>query len=78
MTEALWRMAARGTSSFGDVAHGQAAALRQLWTLTYREAQTMTYADAFVVITVCFAVATAMVQLMRKVAPPKAPSADAH
>lgn len=29
-------------------------------------------------IMVCFIVATAMVPLMRKTAPPKAPSADAH
>jgi DHA2 family multidrug resistance protein len=38
----------------------------------------MTFADAFLAITVCFAVATLMVPLMRKVAPPKTPSADAH
>jgi DHA2 family multidrug resistance protein len=62
----------------GDLVHGQAAALRQLWALTYREALTQTFADAFLVILICFVVATAMVPLMRKVAPPKAPSADAH
>lgn len=54
------------------------AALHQLWLLTYREAQTQTYADAFLAIMVCFIVATAMVPLMRKVVPPAAPSADAH
>jgi MFS transporter, DHA2 family, multidrug resistance protein len=54
------------------------AALRQLWQLTYREAQTLTYSDAFFSIMVCFVIATAMVPLMRKVAPPKGPSADAH
>jgi len=57
---------------------GNAAALRQLWNLTYREAQTQTYADAFLAIMVCFIVATAMVPLMRKVVPPATPSADAH
>ncbi|QWT21404.1 DHA2 family efflux MFS transporter permease subunit [Bacillus sp. NP157] len=59
---------------------GQAstAALRQLWQLTFREAQTMTYSDAFFSIMVCFVIATAMVPLMRKVQPPKGPSADAH
>ena len=62
----------------GDAARGQAAALKQLWTLTWREAQTMTYADAFVLIALCFGLATAAVPLMRKVAPPKAPSSDAH
>ncbi len=36
----------------------------------------MTYADAFVAIAVCFLIAFASVPLMRKVAPPKAPSAE--
>ena len=54
------------------------SALHQLWLLTFREAQTQTYADAFLAIMVCFIVATAMVPLMRKVVPPAAPSADAH
>jgi len=62
----------------GDLIHGQAAALKQLWSLTWREAQVQTYADAFMVITVCFAIATFMVPLLRKVTPPQAPSADAH
>jgi DHA2 family multidrug resistance protein len=62
----------------GDVVHGQAAALRQLWALTYREALTQSFADIFLVILLCFAIATCLVPLMRKVAPPKAPSADAH
>ena len=57
---------------------GEAAALKRLWSLTWREAQVQTYADAFLVITVCFVIATAMVPLMRKVAPPKAPPAGAH
>ena len=50
----------------------------QLWVLTWREAQTQTYADAFLVMAACFVVATAMAPLMRKVVPPKAPTADAH
>jgi DHA2 family multidrug resistance protein len=53
-------------------------ALRQLWALTWREAQTLTYADAFLMIMACFIVATLMVPLMRKVQPPQQPSADAH
>ncbi|UPG85846.1 DHA2 family efflux MFS transporter permease subunit [Luteibacter aegosomatis] len=52
--------------------------LARLWQLTYREAQTLTYSDAFHVMMLCFAVATVLVPLMRKVQPPKAPSADAH
>jgi DHA2 family multidrug resistance protein len=58
--------------------HGHAAALKQLWSLTWREAQVQTYADAFLAIAVCLAIATVMVPLLRKVAPPTAPSADAH
>jgi DHA2 family multidrug resistance protein len=57
---------------------GVTGALHQLWLLTYREAQTQTYSDAFLAIMVCFIVATVMVPLMRKVAPPAAPSPDAH
>jgi DHA2 family multidrug resistance protein len=62
----------------GDAVHGHAAALSALWSLTMREALTQTFADAFLVIMVCFVIATAMVPLMRKVAPPRAPSSDAH
>jgi DHA2 family multidrug resistance protein len=57
---------------------GETGALRQLWNLTYREALTLTFSDTFLAIMACFIIATAMVPLMRKVAPPKAPSADAH
>jgi MFS transporter, DHA2 family, multidrug resistance protein len=79
MLDLLRRGAAIDTaSSGGDAAHGHAAALRQLWSLAWREAQTQTYADAFLLIAICFAVATAMVPLLRKVAPPKGPAADAH
>ncbi|MBB6187865.1 DHA2 family efflux MFS transporter permease subunit [Rhodanobacter sp. MP7CTX1] len=61
-------------ASLGDAG----AELHQLWQLTFREAQTLSFADAFLAIAVCFAVATVMVPLMRKVAAPIAPSADAH
>jgi len=61
----------------GDAVHGQAAALKRLWSLAWREAQTRTYADAFLAMTACFVVATAMVRLMRKVAQPKGPTAGA-
>jgi len=57
---------------------GHAIALRELWSLTMREAQTETYADAFLALMVCLGFAAAMVPLMRKVAAPKAPPADAH
>ena len=62
----------------GNPELGQKAALSRLWALTMREALTLTFSDAFVVILGCFIVATLMVPLMRKVAPPAAPSADAH
>jgi MFS transporter, DHA2 family, multidrug resistance protein len=38
--------------------HGRAAALKQLWLLTWREARTQTFADAFLVIAASFVVAT--------------------
>src|SRR5262245_52281962 len=79
MLDTLQRLSERYTAAFGgDAAQGEAAALKQLWSLTWREAQVQTYADAFLVIAVCFVIATAMVPLMRKVTPPKAPSSDAH
>ena len=70
--------ATRTAALGGDAAHGHLAALEMLWALTLREARTQTFGDAFMAIFVCFAVATLMVPLMRKVAAPKAPTADAH
>ena len=80
MADLLQRVTAMDTAKWGgDAVHGHASALKRLWSLTWREAQTQTFADAFLVIAVCFLVATLMVPLMRKVAPPAAPpSADAH
>lgn len=52
-------------------------ALRRVWALTWREAQTLTYADAFLTIMVCFILATLLVPLMRKVQPGP-PPAEAH
>jgi DHA2 family multidrug resistance protein len=62
----------------GDALHGHAAAMKVLWSLTLREAQTQTFADAFLVVAVCFAIATMMVPLMRKVNMSAAPPRDAH
>jgi DHA2 family multidrug resistance protein len=62
----------------GDAVHGHTLALQTLWTMTLHQAQTLTFSDTFVAICACFVIATAMVPLMRKVAPPKAPTADAH
>jgi DHA2 family multidrug resistance protein len=79
VTDLLRRAAATATAGGGDFQHGHAAALKLLWALTWREAQTQTFADAFLAIMACFVIATVMVPLMRKVAPPKGPPpADAH
>jgi MFS transporter, DHA2 family, multidrug resistance protein len=78
MLRLLRQAGAAAGQNFRDPLHGSAAALAALRSLTLREAQTETFADAFLAILVCFVLATALVPLMRKVAPPAAPSADAH
>jgi DHA2 family multidrug resistance protein len=79
MVDLMRRVTVVDTAAWGgDAVHGHAAALRSLWSLTMREAQTQTFSDAFLAITACFVIATAMVPLMRKVAAPRAPSSDAH
>jgi DHA2 family multidrug resistance protein len=70
--------AAQTVAAGGNAVQGHAAALRYLASLTLREAQTQTYGDVFLAIMACFAIATLMVPLMRKVAPPKAPPPDTH
>ena len=55
-----------------------AAALKQLWSLAWREAQTQTFSDVFLLIAACFVIATVMVPLMRKAAIPARPLTDAH
>jgi DHA2 family multidrug resistance protein len=62
----------------GSPAAGHQAALRELWLLTYQQAATLSYADAFRAVMVAFAIATCLVPLMRKVAPPKAAVAAGH
>lgn len=79
MVELLQRVGAEQTAaSGGDPVHGAAAALGRLFALTLREAQTESFADAFLVILLCFAVATVMVPLLRKPAATAVVSADAH
>jgi MFS transporter, DHA2 family, multidrug resistance protein len=79
MVELLRRVSGTETAAAGgDALHGQAAALKMLWSLTWREAQTETFADAFFAIMFCLSIATLMAPLMRKIAPPKGPPADAH
>jgi MFS transporter, DHA2 family, multidrug resistance protein len=62
-------MAARYTQAWGDPLGGQAAALKNLWTMAYREAQVEAFADAYLVVAVCFAVCVVLVPLMRKAGP---------
>ncbi|MEJ5113924.1 DHA2 family efflux MFS transporter permease subunit [Erwinia billingiae] len=62
-----------------DVATAHTAALKQLAAITFREAQTQAFADAFVLIMVGFIIATLMVLLMRKPAASAPPvTAEAH
>ena len=79
MQEMLNQVGAKFTvANGGDLIHGHAAALKQLWSLTYREARVLTFADAFLFIGVCLAIATLLTPLMKKVAAPATPPADAH
>ena len=75
--EAMNQWLAQSSDHFASVgdANGE---LHQLWQLAFREAQTLSYADAFLAIAICFVIATGMVPMMRKVAPPPTPAADAH
>lgn len=61
-----------------DTSYAATAALRQLWTLTYREARTLTFSDTFMAIMCCFIIAAAMVPLMKKMARPEVPPPSAH
>jgi DHA2 family multidrug resistance protein len=79
MLDLLRRSAAlQAAAAGGDDVHGDAAALKMLWSLTMREARTQTFSDVFLTIGVCLLIATALVPLMRNVTPPKAPVADSH
>jgi DHA2 family multidrug resistance protein len=62
----------------GDALHGHAGGLKQLWSLTFREAQVLSFGDAFLVIAMCFGAGVLVVPLMRKVAAPVAARAEAH
>jgi DHA2 family multidrug resistance protein len=78
MIDLLQRAATSLTAALdGDIARGRAAALKQLWSLTWREAQVQTYADVFLMITICLLVATALVPLMRAVSA-QGPSGDSQ
>jgi DHA2 family multidrug resistance protein len=62
----------------GDVAHAHQAAVAVLRGLAWREAQTATYADAFLAVMGCLLVATVLVPLMRRVGAPPPAGAQGH
>ena len=75
----MLQTAGSNLSAWGlNATDAQLGALKQLWSLTMREALTQTFADAFFVVMVCFAITTVLVPLMKKIAAPQGPSADAH
>jgi MFS transporter, DHA2 family, multidrug resistance protein len=70
----LHDLTSRYGQAWGDPIAGQAAALKKIWLLAYREAQVQAFADAYLAIAVCFAISAAMVPLMRKAVPPGVPA----
>jgi DHA2 family multidrug resistance protein len=78
MNRLLAGMTSRFSAALGSPVAGHQAALRTLWALTYREAQTLSYADAFRAVMVAFIIAACLVPLMRKVVPPSAPAVAGH
>jgi DHA2 family multidrug resistance protein len=79
MQEMLQRVSARfAAANGGDSVHGHAVALKQLWAVTYREAQVQTVADAFILIGICCVVAALTAPFMRKISAPPSPTAAAN
>ncbi len=78
MDRLLQERTAHFSPMLGSAGAGHVAALQELYNLAYREASTMAYADAFRAIMLAFAFATPLVLLMRRVAAPAKPVADAH
>ncbi len=79
MVAELWRItAAVAARNGGDAALAHTAALKELWLITYREALTQSFADAYLAILVCFVVAALLVPLMHRPALPLGPPTDAH
>ncbi len=51
----------------GDLIHGHVVALKQLWSITYREARVQAFAEAFWIIGISLFLAAFLVPLLRKV-----------
>jgi DHA2 family multidrug resistance protein len=62
----------------GSTHAASAAALRQLWDLTYREASMMAYADAYRILMIVCLAAACLVPLMSKPAVSPGTSAASH
>jgi DHA2 family multidrug resistance protein len=65
----LHRMTSHYIQAWGDPMIARTAALKKLWEAAYREAQVQAFADAYLIIAVCFAISAMMVPLMRGVTP---------
>jgi MFS transporter, DHA2 family, multidrug resistance protein len=79
MMNLLRGLSIKYSQAWGDLAGAQAAALKRLWLMAYREAQVQAFADAYLAVAMCFAVSVVLVPLMRKVAPARpspTPAAD--
>ena len=77
-TRLLQDMTHHLTQVLGSPAAAHRAALRELWELTYAQAATLSYADAFRTIMLAFMLGTCLVPLMKKIVPPNAPARDSH
>ena len=78
MTRLMGESAARYGAIPGSLQTGHAAATKRLWQLAYREASTLAYADAFLVIMIVLVIATLLVPFLRNVAPTGTASSQAH
>jgi DHA2 family multidrug resistance protein len=76
MERLLAALAHRYAALPGGLDGGHVAALKALWQLAYREASTLAFADAFRAIMLAFIAAAALVPLLRRAAPAKAPTAS--
>ncbi|WP_207004797.1 DHA2 family efflux MFS transporter permease subunit [Trinickia mobilis] len=74
----LHRAQAQFGRAMDDVGRAKLAALKQLRSLVFREALTMAYADAFLLIMAIFVIATALAPLLRKVGPRAAGTDSGH
>lgn len=73
--QALNALAALQTQ-LGGALGSQRAALQELWQITYAQAATLAYADAFRAITLAFIAAICLAPLLRQVTPPAQPIND--